>query len=94
MRDDPLPDRGQEFVGRQNRGGGVGAAQPLQPGERQQGGVDLAGIELAQARLHVAAKVHHREIGAQALDQRLAAQRRGADHRAVRELAQRARSGG
>ena len=56
MRDDPLPDRRQEFVGRQDRGGGVGAAQPLEPGERQQRGVDLAGVELAQARLHVAAK--------------------------------------
>ena len=89
-RDDPLPDRGQEFVGRQNRGGGVGAFQPLQSGERQQGGVDLAGVELAQARLHVAAKVHHREIGTQPLDQRLPAQRRGADDRAMRKLVQRA----
>ena len=92
--DDPLPDRGQEFVAGSIAVAAAAQAEALEAGEREQGGVDLAGVELAQARLDVAAKGHHREVGAQALDQRLPAQRRGADHRAVRQLAQRARSCG
>ena len=76
----------------QNRRRGVGEPQPFEPGERQQSGVDLAGIELAQARLDIAADVHHREIGAQPLDHRLPAQRCGADDSAVREVRARCRS--
>ena len=84
----PCPTAGRNSSVDRIDGGSVGEPQPLQPGEREQGGVDLAGIELAQARLHIAAEVHDREIGTQPLDQRLPAQRRGADHSAVRKVLQ------
>src|SRR5262249_15838619 len=67
--------------------------EPLQAGERAHDGVDLAGGKLAQARLHVAAQGNDREIAAQPLDERLAAQRRGAYGRASRQIAERLRLG-
>ena len=91
--DDALPDRRQELVDRQHRGGGVGASEPLQAGEREQRGVDLAGGELAQPGLDVAAQAHHREVGPGVLDQRLAPQRSGADDRAGRKIEERRRPG-
>ena len=62
------------------------AAKPLQPGERQKRGVAFPFGELAQARVHITAQEPHREIGAQALELRLAPDGGSADERASREL--------
>ena len=69
--DDPLPDRRQELVQVENRGGGVGEPQPPQPGEREQRRIHLAGVELAQPCLHVTPDGDHGEVGAATLDQGL-----------------------
>src|SRR6516162_11763716 len=87
--DDPLPDRRQEIVDGNHRGRAVGKPEALQAGEREHDGVDLAGGKLAQARLHIAAQGNDREVAAQPLDERLAAQRGGADARAARQLGER-----
>ena len=58
----------------------------LQAGQRQQRGVDLAGRELAQPGVDVAAEVDHPQVGAPRQQLRLAAQRGGADHGASRQL--------
>jgi hypothetical protein len=59
----PCPTAGKKFSVEQIDGGGVRRAPAVQPGERQQGGGDLAGIELAQARLHMPRMIHDRKIG-------------------------------
>ncbi len=50
-------------------------AKALQAGQRQQGRIDLAFVELAQTRLHIAAKHRDAKIGPQPLYQRLPPQR-------------------
>jgi hypothetical protein len=86
-RNDALPDRRQEFGDGEDGGSGVRKAEPLEAGEREQGGIDLAGGQLAQAGLDVAAEGNDLEIGAQPQDQRLPPQRGGADGGARRQLA-------
>ena len=83
----PCPTAGRKFVDVEHRGRRVGEAEPLQSGERQQGRVDLAGVELAQPRLDIAAQRHDVEIRPQPLHHRLPPQRGGADDGAVRQLA-------
>ncbi len=89
--DDALPDRRNEFVGVERLGRGVGEAEPLEAGEREQRRIDLAGIELAQPRLHIAAERYDAEVGPQPLHQRLPPQRGGADHRARGQFPKRLR---
>ena len=55
-RDGALSDRRQEIVRLQQRRGRIGKTEPLQSGKRQQRGVDLAGVELAQPGLDIAAQ--------------------------------------
>ena len=86
--DRALADRRQKFVDVEQCRRGVEQAEPLQAGDREQRRVGLAGLDLAQPRLDIAAQRHDGEIRPQALDQRLPPQRRGADHRAVRQIAQ------
>ena len=86
---DALADRGQEFVDREDAGGGVGQAQTLEAGERQQRGIDHALVELAQAGLHIAADGNDLEIRPQPQHDRLPPQRRGPDHRAGAQFGKR-----
>src|SRR4030081_2996017 len=53
---DALPARRKKFVDGENGGTSARKAEPLEAGEREQGGVDLAGGKLAQAGLDVAAE--------------------------------------
>ena len=63
--DGALPDRRQKVVDVEHRGRRVRQAEPLQSGQRQQRGVGRALVELAQARLDIAAQRHDPEIGTQ-----------------------------
>ena len=69
----------------ENGGRGIGAAETFQSGERENGRVHRAFVELAQPRFDIAAQGNDVEIGAQPLDLRGAAQRRGAERRAFRQ---------
>jgi hypothetical protein len=60
----------------------------VQARDREQRAVHDALLELADARLHVPAEVHALQSGELVQELRLAAQRRGADERAVGELGQ------
>jgi hypothetical protein len=84
--DGALPDRRQEFIDIEDRRGGIGQTQTLEPGQRQQSRVGDTLIELAQPRLDVAAQRHNVQIGTQPLHHRLPPQRRGADAGAARQL--------
>ena len=53
---------------------------PLEASEREEGAVDHVIVELAQARLHIAAEVDALDVGVLGEDLRLAAERRRADH--------------
>ena len=81
--DRALTDRRRKRIERQDGGCHLLEAEPLQAGEREQGRIDLARVEFAQARLHIAAKHLDPQIRPQPLHQRLTAQRRAADHRAL-----------
>ena len=63
-------------------------AQPLEAGGRQHDGVVLAFVELAQARVEVAAQRLDAQVGPQRAQQHHAAQAGGADHRALRQVVQ------
>ncbi len=86
--DRALADRRQKFVDVEQCRRGGEQAEPLQAGDGEQRRVGFAGLDLAQPRLDIAAQRHDGEIRPQALDQRLPPQRRGADHRAARQIAQ------
>ena len=73
-----LPGRGDE-VERLRR---ALQPQPLQPGGGEDDRVDLARVELAQARVDVAAQLHDLEVGPHGEQLRAPAQRGGADPRA------------
>ena len=63
--------------------------EPLQARKREQGGVDLSGIELAQPGLHIAAQGPDFQIGTPPLHLRLPPQGRGADAGAARQVGER-----
>ncbi|MNN18055.1 hypothetical protein D3C81_1312590 [compost metagenome] len=67
----------------------VAQLQPLQTGAGQDDGVVIAGIELAQARIDVAAQVARLQVRAQGAQLGLSAQRRGADAGALRQCVER-----
>ena len=73
--DRALPDRRQHLLGRQHHDAGILDAQAAQAGQRQQRGVDLAGRELAQPGVDVAAEVDHAQVGAPRQQLRLAPHR-------------------
>ena len=79
--------------GRQHVGGGKGAAdtvcqpEPLEPGSGQHNRVVLPFIELAQARVEVAAQGFDFQIWPQGFKQHQPAQTGRAHHRALRQLA-------
>ena len=64
----------------------VEQAQPLQSGHRQQRRIGLAGRQLAQPRLHIAAQGNDLEVRPEGQQLRLPPQRRGADGGAPRQL--------
>ena len=63
----------------------IGFAQAVEAGGGEQNRVDLAFGQLAQARIHVAAKFDGLNVGAQRLQLRAAALAAGAHARAVRQ---------
>ena len=81
-----LADRGRKGVEIEQRRCRRQEAEPLEAGHGQNGGIDLAGLELAQPGLDIAAERHDGEIGPRAFEQSLAPQRGGADHGAVRQF--------
>ncbi len=87
--DGALPDRRQEFVHAHDPGRVLRQPEPLHAGERQQRGVDLAVVELAQPRLHVAAQRRHLQVRPQPLGNRLPPQRGGAERGALRQFGER-----
>ena len=87
--DRALADRRKEGVEVKNFRRRRQKPETLEAGDGQERRVDFAGVELAQARLHVAAQHDRRQVRPQSLDQRLTARRRGADDGAMRQLAQR-----
>ena len=70
----------------------VGFAQAVEAGGSEQDRVDLAFGELAQARIHVAAKLDGLNVLAQGLQLRAAALAAGAHARAARQLSEAARN--
>ena len=54
--DRTLPHRRQKAVNLEDGGRGSGAAEPVEPGQRQQRRIDGAIVELLQAGLHIAAE--------------------------------------
>ncbi len=63
--------------------------EPLQPGEREDDGVGLPFVQLAQARLDIAAQRSDAQIGPHAFGDRLPPRRRGAERGAVRQRVER-----
>ena len=86
--DGTLRHRGEHHVHVQHLCGVLRHLHAVQARDRQQRAVHDALLELADARLHVAAEVHALQLGELAQELRLAAERRGADERAVGELGQ------
>mmetsp|Transcript_119490 Transcript_119490/g.320719 ORF Transcript_119490/g.320719 Transcript_119490/m.320719 type:complete len:332 (+) Transcript_119490:431-1426(+) len=84
--DGALGDGGQHLPPLQHAGRVLRHVHPLEACVREQSGVDVAALQLAQPGLHVAAEVHALKRWVHAVDLRLAPQRRRADNRAVREV--------
>ena len=63
----------------------VAKPEPLQPGDGEQGRLDLAALDFRQPRADVAAQQRELEVRPQPPDHRLAPQRGGADARAARQ---------
>lgn len=61
-------------------------AQPLQARTGQKGSIHLACFKFSQTGIDIAAIHHHLNVRAQTPDQRLTAQRRRADHSALRQI--------
>ena len=64
------------------------SAEAIDAGDGQHDGVEFAGVEFFQARVHVAAQIQRIEIGTSVAELRLAAQAAGADARARRKTFQ------
>ena len=69
-----LGDGRQHILNRNRAGDRVSQPQAVQPGNRQQCGINLASGKFAQPRVDIAAKHHHIEVGPQGADQRRPAQ--------------------
>ncbi len=76
--DRALADGGKEICNVQKRGRPVRKPEALQAREREQRRIDLAALRLAEPGLDVAAQQRNLQIGPEALDLRLAPQRRRA----------------
>jgi hypothetical protein len=74
----PLPDRRQRDRHVDQLARPLGATESPQPGVREHGGVELTVVDLANARVDVAAQGHVLEIGAHRAQQHAASQARGA----------------
>ena len=88
------PDRalrhgGKHLAGIDRREAQIAQSEALQPGDGEERAVGDAVLELAQARLDIAAELHHRQIGADGERLRPAAQRGRADRRARGKLRER-----
>ena len=71
-----LPDGRQHLVEVEGEAGHLGAAEPAEPGGREDRAGHALVLQLAQARLDVAADVDHVEVGAQRQQLRAAPQAR------------------
>jgi hypothetical protein len=74
---------GQPLGRREARADAVVEAEALQAGDGKDNGVVVTGVELGEARVHVAAQVAHFEIRSPCFQLGMTAQRRGADDGAV-----------
>ena len=83
--DGTLAHRRQHLVDLEDRAAGGLKAQAVQAGARQQGRVDLARLELAQAGVEIAAQGRHAQVRAARQQLGAPAQRDRADHRSVRQ---------
>src|SRR5262245_25521185 len=88
--DCPLRYGRQHHIDRKNLRGAALKPQPLQPGKRKYGCVGLALLDLLEPGFDIATKIDQFEVGTQAADLRLTAQRRRSEHRARWQLLQRA----
>src|SRR5260370_11767504 len=77
---------GKAYLRRHDLADLLGFSKPVEPGLCQDNGIVIALRELCEPSIHVAAHIHHLEIGAIAPQLRLAAQRTRADTRAARQL--------
>ena len=84
----PWPTAGHICSARQDFGDAVAPAQALEAGGGQQNRVVLAFVELAQARVEIAAHGFHLEIWPELAQLRGAAKRTGADLGAYRQIGQ------
>ena len=85
---DPLPDGGQELVGRERPHVARSRAETVEPRLRQDNGLVLAFLQLAEARVHIAANVFNFEIRTNATKLRGAAQRAGSNAGVLRQVRQ------
>ena len=92
--DRTLRHRRQHLLGLQRGRDHAFQAEPDQPGHGQERRLHLAGLELAQPRLHVAAQGHHDQIGSGGAQLGLAAQGGGADDGTLGQLGDAARAAG
>ena len=90
MRQRSLADGGAHHIRRQDFRDAAAPAEALQAGGGQQDGVVLACIELAQARIQIAAHRFHGEVRTELAQLRGAAQRAGSDPGAGGQIGQRA----
>ncbi|OIQ71739.1 hypothetical protein GALL_466420 [mine drainage metagenome] len=82
-----LADRRQQLVDVDRRADALGQPQALEPGGGQHDAVVVAGVELAQPGVEIAAQRRDAQIGPQRADLHFTAQARGADHGSGRQLA-------
>ena len=62
----PWPGRRKEPIEAEHGAGAIGEAEPLQPGEREQGRADHPALGLAQPRLDIPAQEHRLKVRPQA----------------------------
>ena len=91
--DGALRHGGKHLAGIDRRKVQIMQPEALQPGDGEEGAMGDAILELAQARLDIAAKLHHRQIRADGEGLGPAAQRGGADRRAGGKLRERGVAG-
>ena len=94
QRDRPLSDRRQEGLEAEGRAGAMDEAEALQARHGEQRAADRARLRLAQPRLDVAAQEFGPQVGPEPQRLRLAAERGGAEARAMRQALDRVGDGG